>query len=272
VPFWLGIDFSGDHHMWREEERRSNVWVATVRERGKGLGLSDLRPVQRLTGPGHPFDRLVALLRAARYAAAAIDAPFSVPSRRCPGASHGTLLQKARRWEVRDRPFAPAAVLLEALTPPLAPPGVKELRDTERGLRVPARATTWAGARSGAAMTAACLTLVARAERPVWPFTSDAQTGLLVEAFPAAQLKAWNLPSHGYNGAAASARRTRLSISRGLAKRIALPDPHRATLLESADALDAVLCAFAGIAVTRHTLAREPSGAAPIEGWIAVHG
>ena len=42
-------------------------------------------------------------------------------------------------------------------------------------------------------------------------------------------------------------------------------------MLQSADALDAVLCAFAAVAVTEDRLAVQPPPDAGAEGWIAVH-
>jgi len=77
---WLGIDFSGNHLMWRNGCTRSNVWIAELHAVGRGLELVDLRPVQQLAGDGEPFARLVALLRAGDHEAAAVDAPFSVPA------------------------------------------------------------------------------------------------------------------------------------------------------------------------------------------------
>jgi hypothetical protein len=40
---------------------------------------------------------------------------------------------------------------------------------------------------------------------------------------------------------------------------------------DSADALDAVICGFAAIAVTRGTIAVPPMPIAIDEGWIAIH-
>jgi len=59
---WLGIDFSGNHLMWRAGCTRSNVWIADVRREDGGLVLHDVGQVQRLAGSGDPFDRLAALL------------------------------------------------------------------------------------------------------------------------------------------------------------------------------------------------------------------
>ena len=44
------------------------------------------------------------------------------------------------------------------------------------------------------------LTLLAKVRRPVWPW-SRAGPGLLVESFPAGQLRLWKLPYKGYDGA-----------------------------------------------------------------------
>lgn len=50
-----------------------------------------------------------------------------------------------------------------------------------------------AGPRGGAAMTAACLKLLHEANCPIWPWQRSARR-LLAEAFPAAQLRHWQLP------------------------------------------------------------------------------
>ena len=42
-------------------------------------------------------------------------------------------------------------------------------------------------------------------------------------------------------------------------------------MLDSADALDAVICAFAAIAVTDGRLLHSPEPIAQEEGWIAIH-
>ena len=99
-------------------------------------------------------------------------------------------------------------------------------------------------------MTSACLRLLASAGNPIWPWVSAPTPGLLVEAFPAAQLQQWALPWSGYNGTNSSALKQRERILESLAHRIAIEASAKSQLLESADALDAVLCAFAAIAVT----------------------
>ena len=119
-------------------------------------------------------------------------------------------------------------------------------------------------------MTAACLTLLASARRPLWPWTGHG-TGLLAEAFPAAQLAQWNLPHAGYNGNSTSAARNRQEVLAGLRARIQLGVEAEAQVASSADALDAVLCGFAGVGITRRSLASTPDQAVLAEGWIAVH-
>ena len=118
-------------------------------------------------------------------------------------------------------------------------------------------------------MTSACLTLMHRAARPAWPWAS-AGTGLLVEAFPAAQLKSWGLPYVRYNGRDPHAASTRLTIVRAIAQRVTLGS-FQSVMLQNADALDAVICAFAALAATRNSVLASPVGAWLAEGWIAVH-
>lgn len=43
---WIGIDFSGNHLMWRPGCTRSNVRIADVRGENGGLTLHDVRRVQ----------------------------------------------------------------------------------------------------------------------------------------------------------------------------------------------------------------------------------
>ncbi len=117
-------------------------------------------------------------------------------------------------------------------------------------------------------MTAACLTLLGRVNRPVWPF-EPASRAKLMEAFPAAQLRQWDLPHQGY-GKPVEGAATRRAIVDRLAKRIAL-GPFEKLVLESADALDAVLCAYAAKAGTTGALRADPSPISRVEGWIAVH-
>jgi hypothetical protein len=273
---WYGIDFSGNHAQWRPQTRKPNVWIATVEGEAGDLRLVKLEPVQALPERfgEHPFDRLVCLLRAGDFAAAGIDAPFSIPRQyACRFGSYAALLDAVEGLPREGRPFPKGAAFVEGLTgekPPLAPP--KPMRRTDqlqpRGVNV--RSTMWNGARGGAPMTAACMALLARAGRPIWPWAAPAQPSLLVEAFPAAQLSTWGLPHQKYEGADNLANRQ--AIARGLCARLRIPKEYLAPMLDCADALDAVVCAFAAIAVTEDTLLNPPDLAVcDEEGWIAVH-
>lgn len=267
---WLGIDFSGNDAMWRHGCTRSNVWIADVRP-GPGLPiLRGLVRVQDLPGSEPPFNRLASLLAGGDFLSAAIDAPFSLPAgfvQRVGG--HRALLDLVGSVVSPGRNFQRGGALVElvaGVVPPLDPK--KPLRATEeswRKLGVNVRSTLWAGARGGAPMTAACLALLHLARRPLWPWSFD-EPGNLAEAFPAAQLQTWGLPFEGYNGATASAVARRSEILRFLAQRVDL-GPWSKTLLSSADALDAVLCAFA--AICRHAPPAGALAAIRLEGWIA---
>jgi hypothetical protein len=107
----------------------------------------------------------------------------------------------------------------------------------------------------------------------VWPW-DDARTGrVLAEAFPAAQLKTWDLPWYGYNGDAPSARRRRRAIVKGIAARtdLVIPAAFERLMVASADALDSVICALAARALSTDALAERPGDAGAAEGWIVVH-
>ncbi len=116
-------------------------------------------------------------------------------------------------------------------------------------------------------MTAACLKLLHSARRPIWPFTTSG-SGLLVEAFPAAQLCQWALPRQSYGRPAEQTNRDK--IVDALAQRVSL-GTFEDTMRRSADAIDAVLCAFAAMAVTRGQVTVPQSAATVTEGWIVVH-
>jgi hypothetical protein len=119
-------------------------------------------------------------------------------------------------------------------------------------------------------MAAACLRLLHLAKRPVWPW-SQTGGGLLVEGFPAAQLCQWGLKHEEYSGADDAARAARRCIVGALKTRVGFSPDAGQQMLASADALDAVLCAFAAIAVTNGSVAHPPAAEAHVEGWIAVH-
>lgn len=269
---YLGIDFSGDHRMWSSGRRKSNVWISVVRSESGKLKLDDLRRVQELAGSDPPFTRLINLLAYRDYRAAGIDAPFSIPHQYVPPGGHRKLLRIfSEDHLLNNRPFPEASVFVNAVAgqPRLNPP--KPLRITEdcwkgRGLNV--RSTLWAGTRGGAAMTSACLTLLHKAKCPIWPWHEAGKAGLLVEAFPMAQLCHWGLPHEKYNGV--NAVRIRKIILSEILTRIDLRK-YMDELENSADALDAVLCAFAAIAVDTNKIAVPPAQAPISEGWIAIH-
>ena len=270
---WLGIDFSGNHRKWGAGCTSSNIWIADVR-RDDGLVLFDLKVVQSLPGNESPFWRLRNLLAGRQFNAAAIDAPFSVPSLYAPHAKHRALLNVVSAIPrpggqnfPQARDFVDRIILGHTLTTK------KPLRETERHwqrLGVNVRSALWAGARGGAAMTSACLTLLHETGCPLWPW-SLAGPGLLVEAFPAAQLRHWKLPHQKYDGKEKIARSNRQQITDFLSRRIKIDPAMRKSMEDSADALDAVICAVAGIAVT-YGQVLQPSTVPPAaEGLIAVH-
>lgn len=275
---WYGIDFSGDHKQWRPNVRKSNIWIATLEDSGAGLQLTALQRVQELPTiyGDHPFQRLITMLRKKDYAAAGIDAPFAIPQPFIQTlGSYTALLAKVRSTVPGNgRPFPEGKSFVHAITgktPPLTPP--KPLRLTERqcspGVNV--RSTLWTGARPGAPMTAACLSLLASATCPIWPWQSPPESGILVEAFPAAQLATWGLEACGYNGPKTTAHTARSVIIKHLATRIQLPQVYTSCMQDCADALDAVICGFAAIALTQGTIAVPPMPIAEDEGWIAIH-
>jgi hypothetical protein len=265
---WAGIDFSGNHEMWGPGRTKSNVWVAEVQRLGDELELVELRQVRKLPGAAPPFTRLKNYLSSAGFKAAAIDAPFSVPKEFVPEQGHQALLETVDVLPCPGRRLFPTGEeFFSAVTGGREP--LKPLRETEdlwekSGIKV--RSTLWTGVRPGAPMTSACLKLLAGASFPIWPW--DGRPGCAVEAFPAAQLWQWGLPHEGYGGE--NNEPIRSCIVDGLVDRIDLGG-HRKRMIDSADALDAVLCVFAAIAVTEEQLAFPPESSAGTEGWIGVH-
>jgi hypothetical protein len=99
----------------------------------------------------------------------------------------------------------------------------------------------------------------------------DGPGATLVEAFPAAQLRHWELPFVQYNGSTAVAQGNRASILLGLeAQGLVIDQRMRSECERSADALDALVCMFAGFAVADGMIAVDPGEAAKREGHIAV--
>jgi hypothetical protein len=158
--------------------------------------------VQELSGDRHPFTNLMQYLRQSEFAAAAIDAPFSIPVDYVRPKIHRALLELVAGLESPDgRPFPTAHDFVNAVLEGRIPVTKKPLRQTEKywqQQKVNVRSTLWAGARGGAAMTVACLKLLQETGCPIWPWERSVR-GLLIEAFPAAQLCHWGLPYQGYN-------------------------------------------------------------------------
>jgi hypothetical protein len=267
---------------WGSSTRRSkrcflrilDVALADVRRERDGFRLHDVCRVQQLPGSAEPFDRLAALLSAGEYDAAGIDAPFSVPDAFVQRAGgHSALLKQVGTASAVGSPLirgSEMVTLIAGVLPPLTPPKPMRAADafwTKRKINV--RSPMWTGARPGAPMTAACLTLLHRAGTPLWPWSSRGP-GLLVEAFPAGQLSTWGLPHVKYDGTSTAATTTRSTIIQELATRVRLGS-RTPTLLESADALDAVLAAFGTIAVTTSKMQTPKGATIATEGWVAVH-
>jgi hypothetical protein len=270
---WLGIDFSGDHKMWEAGKQKGNVWIAEITEEHGGKELRRLEPVQALPGEGSPFQNLVHLLRRREFGAVGIDAPFSVPSEYLPSGGHERLLDLIASLErPKGWPFPAASDFICRVLAGRALLNQKPLRSTEefwKKRKINVRSTLWNGPRPGAQMTLACLTLLHEAGCPIWPWDRGGP-GLLVEAFPAAQLCHWKMSYQGYSKDDDSASSTRKLLVSQLSNRIRVGS-FAGNLEESADALDAVLCAFAAFAVTADNLVHPPNAdASPGEGLIAV--
>ena len=230
-----------------------------------------LRPVQDLPGGSHPFQRLAALLARGEYRAAGIDAPFALPARHMPVGGLPVLLQDVAQFPTGDRPFSEGQKLVAYGGANASLEERKPMRKTEqfwrkRGVNV--RSTLWDGPRGGAPFTVANLTLLAKVRRPVWPWCRAA-LGLLVEAFPAGQLRHWKLPYKGYDGP--DGREARATIIKAVSSRAQIPGSLRTLCRDSADALDAVLCLFSARAAADGLAFVDDPAAAEREGWIAVH-
>ncbi len=262
---FFGIDFSGGAGPWRPVYAKPTVWIAAL----EGPRLVDLRPVQKLEGDGHPFENLAALLREGRYRAAAIDAPFCLPEAHMPSGGHAQLLKDiAQLPAADDRPFPRGAAILAYARAHAPLASAKPSRITERQHNA-SRSTLWNGARPGAPFAAACLTLLARAERPIWPW-KDAP-GMLVETFPAAQLRAWKLPHANYSDAEGKSVRANIVTHLEEQQHLMIDDADRKEMLRSADALDAVLAAFGAKAAANRRRWRDKPANWKMEGAIAVH-
>lgn len=277
----LGIDFSGSADQWKAKRRTSSIWIAAARPYGAGIHVSALMPVQQLDGLEPPFTRLSRLL-ATSTGHVGIDAPFAIP--RGFGPPPPALWSDLDRQSEPKRPFASGLALLRLAFgeviptsgPELKPYGKKHFRATEqtwtRG--VATRSTLWDGPRGGAAFAVAAMTMLARHPGPIWPFREGGAGRTLIEAFPAAQLRHWGLSPRLYASDKPDARDNRQTIVRHLRadRALALTPELENLCLDHVDALDAVLCCYAALAVATGQLADEPDEAlARIEGHIAVH-
>jgi hypothetical protein len=94
---------------------------------------------------------------------------------------------------------------------------------------------------------------------------------MLVEAFPAAQLKAWELPHTSYSSAEDRPARQAIVSHLERVRRLDISPQDRKKMLDSADALDAVIAAFAGRAAANRQLKLDKPASWKTEGAIAVH-
>ena len=265
---YLGIDFSGGASPWKMKCKHPTVWIATICD-DQGYVLTDLRPVQDLDGDEEPFDRLVNFLALGDFTAAAIDAPFALPSAHMPNVSYSRFLARVRVLpNGMDRPFPRGTTIVE-MGESISPKGsTKPYRRTEKywaNRGVNTRSTMWNGPRGGAPFAAACLSLLSRINRPIWPW-HPVSRGVLVEAFPAAQLRQWGLPHQGYSGDRGQANRKK--IIGAIAMLIKLDFEAHKLMIDSADALDSVIACFATIAVSNNRF--EPTDHSVEDGMISV--
>jgi hypothetical protein len=275
---YVGIDFSGNRASWSPRAREGNVWVAELKEANGAMILVGLRRVQELPGRARPFVRLAVWLAAGEFSAAAIDAPFSVPwwffGQSL--ASHQNLVAAVDALPLGPAQDFPSGVdFVDRVRQDIPFQFTKPLRVTEsywRGRGVNVRSPVWCGVRPGAPFASACIKLLARVGRSIWPWAPPGSSPL-VEAFPAAQLRQWQLPFQAYSGMAGqSSRRTILKHLRKVC-RLQMSDAFQGALVENADALDSVLSCFAARAVVcaEHGVPLPPREAWQKEGSIAVH-
>jgi hypothetical protein len=92
-----------------------------------------------------------------------------------------------------------------------------------------------------------------------------------VEAFPAAQLRAWDLPNSGYTLPEEKPARAKIIAALEEHQHLAIEPAFRKTMLASPDALDAVIAAFAGRAAANRRLRHDKPTSWKLEGAIAVH-
>jgi len=268
----LGINVSGSADQWSAKKRNSNVWIAAGRVDDGRLLIDDLAPVQALVGDAEPFNRLVELLTDLD-GFAAIAAPFSAP--RAYAASVPVLWAQASGLPHTGRPFGRGADLVDLLAPDAGRHGAKVYRACEalwrqRGLNTPS--TLWSGPGGGAGAAVACMTLLLMRGGPVWPLRPGGAGAVLVEAYPAAQLFTWGLAPSGYSGAKPKPAAARAQILAALVADhgLVVSEALAALCQGNADALDAVLCAYAAKTMADGRHPRQLPAVARSEGWIVV--
>ena len=94
---------------------------------------------------------------------------------------------------------------------------------------------------------------------------------MLVETFPAAQLKAWGLPNAGYADDEGRPIRAKIITHLEDKQHLMIDPADRRDMLRSADALDAVLAAFGAKAAANRRLKFEKPDNWKSEGAIAIH-
>jgi len=94
---------------------------------------------------------------------------------------------------------------------------------------------------------------------------------MLVETFPAAQLRAWGLPHTSYADDDGRPVRAQIVTHLEETQRLLIDSARRREILRSADALDAVLAAYGAKAAANRRLRHEKPANWKIEGAIAVH-
>ena len=135
-------------------------------------------------------------MRSNQFAAAAIDAPFSLPQRHVPAEGWLDLLKKVDALDLvgnAEFPRGPALIELAKSISELEQQ--KPLRQTEmywKERKLNVRSTLWWKPRGGAPFATACMKLLAMAKfPPCWPW-ANAEQGLIAEAFPAASFNRGN--------------------------------------------------------------------------------
>lgn len=277
---WIGIDFSGNDQMWSAGTTRSNVWISTLEESRHGdIRIRELCQVQALSRLQNEttFQALTRFLRDGRFDCAAIDAPFSLPREALPKDGFRWLMREVALLEVESGRRIPHGRQLIELArrkiKDLPHEGRKSPRRVVESHFGATRTPLWNGARGGAAFSVACMRLLADiAVDRIWS-GEGVPVSRLVEAYPSAQLHRWNLPRKGYDGEKKDAPRTRRGIVRRVVElwRLKLTDETRHRMEASADALDAVLCAFGARAAGLNRFEPPPKDLPREEGWIAIH-